>query len=112
MLVAGSTNGTLLSALGLQNIDLTVDALLPNPSCPNGGLLNTALGLGNTCTGITVANNDSLLQTCGLLQDGSCCCSSGEPILPGMASSHIREEAGDLLCARRVLEAAWMAVSF
>ena len=90
MLFAGSTNGTLLSTLGLQNINLTVDALLPSPACPNGGLLNTALGLGNTCTGITVANNDSLLQTCGLLQDGSCCCSSGESIRSKIDHPHLK----------------------
>ena len=79
MLAAGNTNSTLLSSLGLQTINLTVDALVPNPSCPNGGLLNTALGLGNNCAGITVSNSNGALQTCALLQDNSCCCSSGEP---------------------------------
>jgi hypothetical protein len=77
MFVAG--NDTLLSTLGLQNINLNVSALLPASTCPNGGLLNAALGLGNNCLGITVAGSNGLAQICAL-QNNTCCCSSGETL--------------------------------
>jgi hypothetical protein len=70
-------NSTLLSTLGLQNINLNVSALLPASSCPNGGVLNTGLGLGNNCLGITVASQNGVAQVCGL-QNNTCCCSSGK----------------------------------
>ncbi len=74
---------TLLSSLNLSNIDLNVTALLPSPSCPNGGLLNVALGLGGQCVGITAAGPNGLLQTCGLLPGSTtCCCSSGTHCCP------------------------------
>lgn len=79
-------DSNLLSNLGLDAIDLNVTALLPSPSCPNGGLLNAALGLGDNCVGITAAGPNGLVQTCGLLQGSdTCCCSSGDhrSTLPG-----------------------------
>lgn len=73
----GAGNGTLLSDLGLNNITLNVSALVPSTSCPNGGLLNTALGLGNNCLGITAISPEGVLQVC-TAQNDACCCSSGE----------------------------------
>jgi hypothetical protein len=77
----GAGNNTLLSALGLNNLTLNVSALIPSTICPDGGLLNTALGLGTNCLGITVVSPSGVAQIC-TAQNSNCCCSSGELSLP------------------------------
>lgn len=75
-LLGGTTNSTLLSSLGLNFLNLNTTALLPDASCPGGGLLNPSLGLGSTCVGVQVLNGD-VANLC-VLQNGGCCCSPGE----------------------------------
>lgn len=72
-----NTNDTLLSSLGLGQLNLNVTALLPDASCPNGGLLNAALGLGDLCVGAQVITEGNIANLC-VEQDGTCCCSPGE----------------------------------
>jgi hypothetical protein len=69
-------NNTLLSGSGLSNITLNVSALVPDLSCPNGGLLNVNLGLGSLCAGVVVIGDNGVLQVC-VQNDASCCCSPG-----------------------------------
>lgn len=48
---------------------------------PNGGLLNTNLGLGTLCAGVVVIGADNIAQLC-VQQNGDCCCSAGLPPSP------------------------------
>ncbi len=70
-------NATLYNQLGavLTSPTTSVAALLADPSCPNGGLLNTALGLGSSCLGISVLSPQGVAQVC-TSNGASCCCSS------------------------------------
>ena len=76
-LLNGTDNTTLLSTVNLGYLNLNTTALLPNPSCPNGGLLNPALGLGTTCVGAQVITSGNVANVC-VEQNGNCCCSPGE----------------------------------
>ena len=76
-LLRGTDNSTLLSSLNLGFLNLNTTALLPDASCPNGGLLNPALGLGTTCVGAQVITSENVANLC-VQQNGNCCCSPGD----------------------------------
>jgi hypothetical protein len=78
-LLGGADNSTSLSSLGLGLLNLNVSALLQDPSCPGGGLLNPSLNLGNTCVGAQVLTSDNIANVC-VQQTGGCCCSPGESL--------------------------------
>jgi hypothetical protein len=78
-LLGGADNSTSLSSLGLGRLNLNVSALLQDPSCPGGGLLNPSLNLGNTCVGAQVLTSDNIANLC-VQQAGGCCCSPGKSL--------------------------------
>lgn len=75
-LLSGVTNTTSLDSLGLGLLNLNVSALVPDASCPGGGLLNADLNLAGICVGAQVLTADNVANLC-VLQPGGCCCSPG-----------------------------------
>jgi hypothetical protein len=82
-------NSTSLSSLGLGFLNLNVNALVNDTSCPGGGLLNPLLNLGDTCLGAQVITTGNIANLC-VQQPGGCCCSPGDspPLLPLVSPKH------------------------
>ena len=71
-------DASVLNQLGtvLTSPNASVAALLADPTCPNGGVLNPALNLGSNCVGISVLSPSGVAQICSPGSGGGCCCSS------------------------------------
>ena len=76
-LLSGASNATSLDSLGLGLLNLNVSALVPDISCPNGGLLNADLNLAGICVGAQVVTSDNVANVC-VQQASGCCCSPGD----------------------------------
>jgi hypothetical protein len=83
-LLSGANASTPLSSLGLGLLNLNVSALLQDPSCPGGGILNPSLNVGNICVGAQVITSDNIAKVC-VQQSGGCCCSPGESLYLALA---------------------------